>query len=87
MHVGIESALELTTYLGSERDPHVWDSVLTNLEPISMMLMGSTDFAAFRGYFVPKLEATIAELGIDQLPTDKGTITFNAGISISITAA
>ena len=72
-HVNIETAFDLTKYLGAERDPHVWDTVLTNLEPIYTMLVGSEGFTAFRGHLVPKLEAVIQELGIDQLPTDKGT--------------
>lgn len=63
-YVPIESALEMTRYLGKEKDPHVWMVVSTNMQAIMKRFKESDKtFHTLIQYFAPKVQQALNTTG------------------------
>ncbi|ODN01105.1 Aminopeptidase N [Orchesella cincta] len=69
----LETALDLTKYLGNEHEPIVWSAALNGLGKIYAMLVDDEAvFASFKEYVYKKISASLSITGVEQLVEDRG---------------
>ncbi|CAL8123917.1 unnamed protein product [Orchesella dallaii] len=79
-YLPIETALEMTRYLGKETSSNVWNGVLPHIWSIfNIFTQNGTAFTAFKNYFLPRLEEA---LGLIEVRQPEGQI----GINVTLRA-
>ncbi|CAL8126794.1 unnamed protein product [Orchesella dallaii] len=73
-YVSIEAALNLTRYLEQETHFTVWSVVFSHFRNVHTMFSSNPTYVLLQSYLLPKLEAALAAVGIEESQSRTGTL-------------